>query len=239
MKKVWLVSYWVLTIVLLALMLVSFDYSFGESIFLASAFLPGAIAVKFLLPKISFADKKNGIRNLIFVIIGIIVIEFILLIDAHLYISLSRQESPTYGEILECPEMLINPIFIAIVMAALACGNYYTEKWLDKKYPKKRKPITFLSDRRPVTLEIDNILYVESNDSITTVHSCEGQSFRNITPISQWEAILEPDFIRIHRSFLVNRVAITNIVSDAVFVGEMELPVSRKYKDNLRRLNIC
>ena len=58
-----------------------------------------------------------------------------------------------------------------------------------------------------------------------------GRRFKNYTPISQWEANLSPQFIRIHRAFLVNRAAITRIDVDLLYIDDIQLPISRKYKD--------
>ena len=74
---------------------------------------------------------------------------------------------------------------------------------------------------------------MESNDSTTTVVAAGGRRFRNITPISQWEAILKPHFLRIHRSYLVNKDAITRVDGDLLYVDDIELPISRKYKDTV------
>ncbi len=41
-------------------------------------------------------------------------------------------------------------------------------------------------------------------------------------------------FIRIHRSYLVNKSAITNIDTDTVYINETELPISRKYKKSIQ-----
>lgn len=81
------------------------------------------------------------------------------------------------------------------------------------------------------------MLYVESNDDITTVIATGGRRFRNKTPISQWEAILSPHFIRIHRSYLVNMTAITRVDGDLLYVEDIELPISRKYRDAV--VNAC
>ena len=85
-----------------------------------------------------------------------------------------------------------------------------------------------------MTLPLEEILYVESNDDITTVIATGDRRFRNKTPISQWEAILKPHFLRIHRSYLVNKEAITRVDGDLLYVNEIELPVSRKYKDTVQ-----
>ena len=51
-QKAIILSYWVLMILLTALMLCSLDYSFAQSCLLATMLLPGGIIIKFMLPKI-------------------------------------------------------------------------------------------------------------------------------------------------------------------------------------------
>lgn len=53
--------------------------------------------------------------------------------------------------------------------------------------------------------------------------------------ISQWENLLGSDFLRIHRSYLINLSVSTLASLDTVNVGGVLLPVSRKYKDAVRR----
>ena len=90
------------------------------------------------------------------------------------------------------PLILTNPLFIAVILTALATGAFFFESWLDMKYPSAPSPIKFTSGRKAVSLPIEEILYVESNDDFTTVYATGDRCFRNITPISQWEAILKP-----------------------------------------------
>ena len=118
----------------------------------------------------------------------------------------------------------------------LATGSYFFESWLDRKRPTPPSPVTFTSFRKPVTLQREEILYVESNDDATTVVATDGRRFKNITPISQWEATLKPQFIRIHRSYLVNKSAVTGIDVDLLNIGDIQLPISRKYKDQVTEL---
>ena len=137
-----------------------------------------------------------------------------------------------YQMLPDIPHILTNPVFVAIILTALAAGGYFFEAWLDQKHPDAPKPITFTSDRKPVTLPREEILSVGSNDDATTVVASDGRRFKNYTPISQWEAILSPAFVRIHRSYLVNRAAVTRVDVDLLYLGDdIQLPVSRKYKD--------
>ena len=69
--------------------------------------------------------------------------------------------------------------------SAATSSSHFFESWLDRKRPSRPAPITFTSDRKPVTLPLEEILYVESNDDIATVIATSGRRFRNKTPISR------------------------------------------------------
>ena len=237
MKYTLIISYWILSILLVAFVLVSFGYRFMESLFIASLFLPGALAVRFLFPKLSFKDKTMGILNASYITLGVIVLEVLMFILAHWCVSRIRLGSfSDYNHDWMQPSIMYNPVFIAIIITALSVGCFFFEKWLDKRYPSEEKPVTFLSDRKQISLMRNEILYIESNDSITTVYATQGRSFKNKTPISQWENYLGEGYLRIHRSYLVNIDYITDHSIDSVIIDGAELPVSRKYRGSVKSL---
>lgn len=153
---------------------------------------------------------------------------------AHYYLSILRESHlVSVYELPDIPQILTNPVFIAIILSVLAAGSYFFEVWLDKNRPGKSGTISFISDRKPVTLSFDEILYVESNDDVTTVIATGNRLFKNYTPISKWKANLKPLFFRIHRSYLVNKTAITRIDVDLLSIGDIQLPISRKYRESV------
>ena len=233
MKKVLSISFWLAAILMVAAVMTSLRYRFAESVFIGTLFLPGALAVKYFYPKVSFADRASGIKDTAFITIGIILGEIMLFLMAHYVLQVIRDDSGNIYAWSDLPDLLSNPVFIAIMISALAVGDYFFEKWLEKRYPSEKKPVTFLSERKSVSLIADEILFIESNDAVTIVVATEDRHYRNKTPISQWESILGEDFIRIHRSFLVNKKAVSEIYTDSLLVGKTELPISRKYKDSV------
>ena len=237
MKRLPVISYWIVSTLLVATILSSFGYSFLEALFIGTMFLPGALAAKFFFPKVNYRDRRSGIRDTAFIVLGILVAEVLFFMIAHSYILLLREgRNGWFLSAEDIPEPLTNPVFIALILTALAAGAYFFESWLDRKKPEEPGPVKFISGRKPVTLSLDEILYVESNDSVTTVVATGDRRFKNKTPISQWEANLQPHFIRIHRSYLVNRKAVTGVDVDILYVGDIQLPVSRKYKDRVKDL---
>ncbi|MCQ2158052.1 MAG: LytTR family transcriptional regulator [Bacteroidales bacterium] len=236
MRKVLTISFWFAAILLVAAVMTSLRYRLAESVFIGTLFLPGALAVKYFYPKISFADKASGIKDTAFITIGIILGEIMLFLMAHYVLQAMRDDSKNFYTWSDLPDLLSNPVFIAIILSALAVGNFFFEKWLGERYPSEKKSVTFLSERKSVSLMTDEILYVESNDTVTIVVATGERQYRNKTPISQWESILEDGFIRIHRSYLINSTHIESFDKDSVIVGGCELPVSRKYLKAVKEL---
>lgn len=232
MKRLLVISYWIVSVLLVATVLVSLGYRFLEALFIGTLFLPGALAAKFFFPKVNFKNRWSGIKDTVFIVMGILVGEILMFLVAHYYISILRVDHwISIDQMPDIPQLLTNPIFIAIILTALAAGAYFFESWLDRKRPSAPGPISFTSDRKTVSLSREEILYVESNDDATVVVATGGRRFKNYTSISQWEANLSPRFIRIHRAFLVNRDAITRVDVDLLYIGDIQLPISRKYKD--------
>ena len=237
MKRFLIIAYWIIAILLMAIVLSSLDYSFLEALFIGSLFLPGALAARYFFPKVNYNNRWSGVGETIFIVLGILFGEILLFMIAHFCILSFRGILP--GAIINLPDLpniLSNPVFIAIILTSLAAGSHFFEAWLDKKLPSRPGTISFTSDRKAVTLPLDDILYVESNDDATTIVASGGRRFKNYTPISQWEATLRPLFIRIHRSFLVNKSAVTRIDVDLLYIGDIQLPISRKYKEAVSNL---
>ncbi len=154
-----------------------------------------------------------------------------LLILTHMLFSYIKDE-PIYQFSQDIAPILGNPVFLSIILTVFAYGEFRLEKLLGKT--KKNHPVSFISDYRKVTLNAEDILYIESRDSEVWIHTRDGKSYRNKTGISQWENLLDPDFIRIHRAFLVNGQDAVSTSPDTVTVAGTELPVSRKYKNSIK-----
>ena len=218
MKRSLMILYWAASVILVSAILVSIGYKYAEALFIGTLFLPGALAVKYFFPKVSFEEKKNGILSAICISMGIIMAEILMFVLAHMAIAVIREGEKWYYESQYLPELLMNPVFISVVIIALAVGNYFFEKWLANKYPSILTPVIFVSDRKTVRLLREEILYIESNDSVTTIFAIRDRTFKNRTPISQWEDYLGDGFIRIHRSYLVNIEHISEHCADSVII---------------------
>lgn len=233
MKKVIvIVAYWLAAIFLTAILLTSLDYDLWQAVLMSLSFLPAAMALAFFLPKAEQSkNKKKRLADTICIILGVMMMTF-LLIYLWQFIFISFFYEDDYSK-WTLPAMLGNPVFVAAILAILAYGNYMLVNWLDRKYPTD-SPVTFISDYKKVSLKRADILYVESRDSEVWIYARDGQSYRNKTGISQWENLLGPGFLRVHRAFLVNIADATLTASDVITIAGQSIPVSRKYKDAVK-----
>jgi len=213
-------SYWMLAVIIIAIILLSLGYPFALGLLMGSLFLPGTFLVKYLLPKVLKEEGRKRIANAIFLFIAVAVTEFLLIVSVHIWIS--DQAYPSIAGVL------VSPMFVAVVITLLCLGDWFLSKYISSILPED-KTITFISDRHKVSILPSEILYVESNDREVSIYATENRTYRNKTGISQWESILGDDFIRIHRSYVVNRDAITFIDKEYVYIGDSQLPISRKY----------
>ncbi len=224
------ILYWGLCTLLLATIFSSLGYAFGDSLFVASMFLPGLLLLKLSLPPLLHEPMRQRIVHGLYLAAALLVLEYLLLF-------LVNYDLCGFGRKMEFPPLLFNPVFILFLLVTLAFG----ERAIDRPLPEgegDQQTIDFISERRRISLTEERIRYVASNDTEVTIHTVDGAAYRTRTPISQWEAALnERRFVRIHRAYIVNRSCIVRLSRTECVVGEETLPVSRKYAERVVREN--
>jgi two-component system, LytTR family, response regulator LytT len=99
--------------------------------------------------------------------------------------------------------------------------------------------ITVRSDRKNVNVPFDQIVYIESFNDYVKIHIKGNNALVTKEKISSLHAKLPSFFVRIHRSFIVNRHQVLSHNKESVFIGEMELSLGRKYKvDAVKSLGV-
>jgi len=226
MRKYFSIIFWGLFVLVLSLVLQSTTKNYSASLFLSLALMPGIIISKFLLKEISFKNIWNGILNSIYLAAITLLTEYlaILAVDEYLF-SLGLKYDAN---------IIFNPFFLWFLVISCLSIEKLIEYNIPKRSTEKIDPtIDFISDRKKVSLRQSSIIYVESRDNEVWVRSDSGLSYRTKMNISHWEKVLDPGFIRIHRSFLVNIDHITRFSPTKICVGDTSLEVSRKYKESV------
>lgn len=106
-------------------------------------------------------------------------------------------------------------------------------------HPTKEIRNTFLyirEDRKQVKIDLDAILYIESLKDYIKLY-LETKNHITKSSISSFEEKLDNRFIRIHRSYIINKDKITAYTKNDVEIGNIEIPIGENYKKNLDALN--
>ena len=230
-----MIAYWATALIIVAMILLSLDYSFAEALFMSSLFLPGVIAAKFFLAQVRKDASSNSAMNAVYIFGAIAVMEFLLIVCGHRLLEYIEKQNPLYLGI-GVADILVNPIFVAVIIFLILAGEHMVlQKYKDVN---EVRTISFTSDRHKIILNRNEIVYIESNDSEVWVYATEQRRFRNKTGITQWENLLGEDFIRVHRSFIVRKEAIQETLSDSLTLADgTSIPVSRKYREAVATLS--
>ncbi len=96
-----------------------------------------------------------------------------------------------------------------------------------------RKEIFIKSGYEYIKITIDDILYIKSDADYTEIF-LPNRKCLSSEPLRYWlENLDNNQFMRIHKSYIINTVKIEKIASNQVFLNEeIIIPIGRAYKEN-------
>lgn len=89
-------------------------------------------------------------------------------------------------------------------------------------------------NKKYIKIKFDDILYVESIKDYIKIH-LQDQAVVTKDAISNFEIKLPSDFLRTHRSFIVNTTKVTAFTKVDVELGTKEIPIGSSYKAAVMR----
>ena len=226
MKRYFNIIYWTCVVLLLSGLFMSTSANYSSALLLALATLPGVMFAKFFINDISFKKRWMGIYHLICLAMIVLLIEYLSIMLADLYLINTIIDNSA--------GFIFNPLFIWLMAIAFISLEILLENKINLESEEEiSRFIEFTSERKKISLEIDTITFIESCDDEVWVRTPSEISYRTKMNISNWELTLDSRFIRIHRSYLVNRAHITKITPTKIWIGNKSLEVSRKYRDKV------
>jgi hypothetical protein len=109
---------------------------------------------------------------------------------------------------------------------------YLVKRWSQPSQSETEEFLNIRSDRRQVRLPLSQVIYVESLDNYVKVKTPD-KEYMTKERISNLEQKLNGRFLRIHRSFLVNKEHIESFTLENLTIKGEELPISRTYKKDV------
>jgi two-component system LytT family response regulator len=87
------------------------------------------------------------------------------------------------------------------------------------------------SGSKNIKIVFDSILFIESLKDYITIHLENGKSHHLKQNISAFEKILDSNFIRIHRSYIIQTKKLTAYSKNEVEINAIEIPIGSSYKE--------
>lgn len=110
-----------------------------------------------------------------------------------------------------------------------------------KKYPIKQiKTICLKSYKDYQYLNIDNILYLKADNNTTDFHLADGRIIGAYKTLKVFENLLPKSFLRIHKSYIINRNSISRIhygKSMCIINHEHKIPFTKTFIANIDLIN--
>lgn len=140
----------------------------------------------------------------------------------------------------QMPDILLNPVLVVVILLLyyLPYRLLITRLFRRKADSEESRIVEFISNRKRVRLLVTEILYIESRDAEVWLHIKGGEYLKSRTNISSWAMELGEEFVRIHRSFLVNNRYVEQVVGNVVTLQSgVTLDISRSYRHRIENLD--
>lgn len=97
-------------------------------------------------------------------------------------------------------------------------------------------PFTFIkADGKLIKVPFDELLYAEAHGNNVKIVMQTLELFPAMTFTSFEEQLPKSTFIRVHRSFIVNRSVIRMIEGNRIMIGKKEIPIGANYRESFLR----
>lgn len=188
-----------------------------------------------LVPKFYLKKKyaKFGLYTLYTFIVSLY-LETIVILFSFIYLADYRMDKlgPNAQDSILLAVMMYLLVILGslLLMAKQIKENQETILSLQAEKEKlQRLFLEITSQRKKVKIPYDDILYIESLADYIKIHTKE-KTITSKEKISSINDMLPETFIRIHRSFIINKEMITSFSYNSVNLGHTSLNIGRSYQ---------
>ncbi|GAB4021541.1 LytTR family DNA-binding domain-containing protein [Spirosoma migulaei] len=102
--------------------------------------------------------------------------------------------------------------------------------------PEKSEAYTFIkTDGKIYKLVHEDLLFAEANGNYTKITTSQTTFMPSMTFSSFVNLLPSNLFLRVHRSFIVNKSKITHIEGNRIFIDKTEIPIGSNYREEFLR----
>ena len=163
------------------------------------------------------------------------------IIKPKVILTTAYREYALEGYELDIIDYLLKPIsFLRFYKSinkyrAFNTATYDKSKTLENE--KKIDHIFVNSNKKMIRIEFNNILFIDSIKDYVRIHTTS-RIIITKDKISTFVLKLPSDFLRVHRSYIINTKKIAALTSkDVVLLGDIEIPIGASYKEIIKLIN--
>jgi len=241
MKTYQHIIFWVLVHASLTFIFAGWFEGAIEAFYYVSVLLPVVIGTSyffnyFLLPRYLFRRKllEFGIYSFYMLVVSLC-LELLASIVAMLVIINFRinEAGPLVTDVFILALIMYFIVFLKSFI--LLIKHYFIDQKAIRELEQKQLKMeegsfTVRSNRTTSRINYHDVLYIESFADYVKIHRVNGEAVISREKISHLQQLLPEMFLRIHRSFLVNKTRITAFSHEHLRMMNTELPISRTYK---------
>ena len=152
----------------------------------------------------------------------------------YFYEYLLVGSSDTFFDLAALVRSIVLVNTTVIFVAAVKMYQFYLlEAYRNRAIGAGDKPITLKADRRTHIVAPDDILYIEGMGNYVSYYLDGGDKLVVYSSIKAAHRELPEQFVRLQRSYIVNRRHIQSFNAEKVFVGGHELPRGKDVADSV------
>ncbi len=250
-EKSSLVHHIIYVIVVVVVLTLVFGRSWGSNVaafFFISMLLPIVLGTSFffnyiLVPR--YLLKRKYFRFALYSFYTVVVsiyLEMIVLMFSFIYIGNFNFKSlgPNARDTILLAVILYLLVLVGmlfLMVRQIRENRLEIQRLLSEKEKMQDPFLELMSNRKMVRIPYRDIVYIESMSDYVRVNTAKEQIVSK-EKISNLATVLPDSFIRIHRSFIINKDKIKSLSYDEVMVDDVRLNIGRSYrqavKDSLR-----
>jgi len=159
--------------------------------------------------------------------------DFAKLINSHTNVvfTTARAEYALEGFELNALDYLLKPITFE---RFLSSATKLKSKLLTKS--NTDESITIKSGYDLHKLKFDDIIYIESDSEYVNFHTLDKKIMSYQSLKSLEKSLNSSVFMRVHRSFIVNKTKVTGLKARHLLLSDIKIPVSDTYRNEVKKL---
>lgn len=233
MNRIFHILFWVFVSLGLLVLFGSISGNYTYAFYFLAFFVPVVIMTSWVFTGVlipNYLLKKRYRKFMLYSLYTLIIsldLEMLLVFLAFLVIS--YYDFANLGAIIDIYKWM--PIVMYLVVFLAGFTNVVV--LLIRQQEQGDEPaaaITVRSERKNRRILLSQIMYIESMSDYIRIILENGEKVVTRERISTIHGQLPDSFIRIHRSFVVNKKKVAAFNREQFVVGEVEIPVSRTYR---------